>query len=87
MRQTAGVLNRIWLAILGIIALLAGAALLLAAGGQLTVLTGVPLAGPVITTDAQALFAAPLTAAVVLAAFGVRAPERLEVAGVGGQVS
>lgn len=68
MRQTAGVLNRIWLAILGIIALLAGAAFLLAAGGQLTVLTGVPLAGPVITTDAQALFAAPLTAAVVLAA-------------------
>ena len=68
MRQTAGVLNRIWLAILGIVALLTGAALFLAAGGQLSALTGVPLAGPVITTDAQALFASPLAAAVVLAA-------------------
>jgi hypothetical protein len=68
MRQTAGVLNRIWLAILGIVALLTGAALFLAAGGQLSALTGVPLAGPVITTDAQAMFTSPLAAAVVLAA-------------------
>lgn len=68
MRQTAGVLNRTWLAILGIIALLAGAAVLLALGGQLNALTGVRLSGPVITTDVRAMFAAPLAAAVVLAA-------------------
>lgn len=67
MRQTAGTLNRIWLTILGILVLAAGAALLLQATGSLsTLLNTAPSATSVVTGDLHAFFAPPWVAAIML---------------------
>jgi hypothetical protein len=71
MRQTAGVLNRTWLLILGLLSLLAGALLLLLASGQLTgdsapgLLPASPQ-DPVITGDIRSIFDPPYIAAIIL---------------------
>ncbi len=67
MRQTAGTLNRIWLAILGVLILAAGIALLLQANGTLHALINTaPRWNSVVTGDLSALFAPPWVAAVLL---------------------
>lgn len=67
MRQTAGTLNRTWLAILGILALAAGTALLLQATGTLQTLAGTPPEGQkVITGNLPAFSAQPWTIAALL---------------------
>jgi hypothetical protein len=67
MRQNAGTLNRIWLAILGILCLAAGTALLLQTNGTLqTLLSTAPAWQSVIAGDLQAILAQPWVAATVL---------------------
>ncbi len=67
MRQNAGTLNRIWLAILGILCLAAGTALLLQTNGTLqTLLSTAPAWQSVIAGDLQAFLAQPWVAATVL---------------------
>ncbi|HSO89978.1 MAG TPA: hypothetical protein VLR70_02395 [Arthrobacter sp.] len=67
MRQTAGTMNRIWLAILGILVLAAGTALLLQASGTLhTLLNTAPAGTSVVTGDLHAVFAPPWVAAIIL---------------------
>jgi hypothetical protein len=67
MRQTAGTLNRIWLAVLGTLFLAAGTALLLQANGTLPALFNtVPAWKSVVTGDLSELFAQQWVAAVIL---------------------
>ena len=67
MRQTAGTLNRTWLAILGILALAAGTALLLQSNGTLhALLNTARFWESVITGDLHAFFAQPWVVAVLL---------------------
>lgn len=67
MRQTAGTLNRIWLAILGVLALAAGNALLLQSNGTLhALLNTARFWESVVTGDLHAFFAQPWVAAVIL---------------------
>ncbi|MET4136686.1 hypothetical protein [Pseudarthrobacter sp. PvP090] len=67
MRQNAGTLNRTWLAILGILVLAAGTALLLQASGTLhALLNTAPAWQSVVTGDLHAFLAPPGVAAVVL---------------------
>ena len=67
MRQTAGTLNRIWLAILGVLILVAGTALLLQATGELHTLLGTAPSGqPVLTGDLDAFLASPWVAPIML---------------------
>ncbi|KQN94799.1 hypothetical protein [Arthrobacter sp. Leaf69] len=67
MRQTAGTLNRTWLAILGILALAAGAALLLQSNGTLHALLNTARFWEfVVTGDLHAFFAQPWVVAVIL---------------------
>ncbi|MDP9984468.1 hypothetical protein J2W14_003893 [Pseudarthrobacter oxydans] len=67
MRQNAGTLNRTWLAILGILCLAAGTALLLQTNGTLqTLLSTAPAWQSVVTGDLQAFLAQPWVAATVL---------------------
>ncbi|MCB5292527.1 alkaline shock response membrane anchor protein AmaP [Arthrobacter sp. SO3] len=67
MRQTAGTLNRIWLAILGILALAAGTGLLLQSNGTLhALLNTARLWESVVTGDLHAFFAQPWVAATLL---------------------
>lgn len=67
MRQTAGTLNRIWLAIAGILVLAAGTALLLQANGTLhALLNTAPSWESVVTGDLDAFFAPPWVAAIIL---------------------
>ena len=67
MRQTAGTLNRTWLAILGILALAAGTALLLQSNGTLhALLNTARFWESVVTGDLHAFFAQPWVVAVIL---------------------
>lgn len=67
MRQNAGTLNRIWLAILGILCLAAGTALLLQTNGTLQTLLSTAAAWQsVVAGDLQAFLAQPWVAATVL---------------------
>ncbi|MDJ0358530.1 hypothetical protein [Paenarthrobacter sp. PH39-S1] len=67
MRQTAGTLNRIWLTILGILALAAGVALLLQSSGQMHVLANTAPSGDrVVTGDLHAVFAASWVVVIML---------------------
>ncbi|AXJ10622.1 hypothetical protein [Arthrobacter sp. PM3] len=67
MRQNAGTLNRIWLAVLGILLLAAGTAQLLQANGTLQALFSTAPAGQrVATGDLSALFAPQWVAAIIL---------------------
>lgn len=67
MRQNAGTLNRIWLAILGILCLAAGTALLLQTNGTLqTLLSTASAWQSVVAGDLQAFLAQPWLAATVL---------------------
>jgi hypothetical protein len=67
MRQTAGTLNRTWLAVLGILVLAAGTALLLQANGTLHALWNTaPSWASVVTGDLHALFAPSWMAAILL---------------------
>ena len=67
MRQTAGTLNRTWLAILGILVLAAGTALLLQSNGTLhALLNTAPFWESVVTGDLHAFFAQPWVVAVML---------------------
>ncbi|MFF2029873.1 hypothetical protein [Arthrobacter sp. NPDC058192] len=67
MRQTAGPLNRIWLAILGVLVVAAGTALLLQANGTLhSLLNTAPPGISVITVDLYSLLAQPWAPAVML---------------------
>lgn len=67
MRQTAGTLNRIWLAVLGILVLAAGSALLLQSNGTLhALLNTARFWESVVTGDLHAFFAQPWVAATLL---------------------
>lgn len=67
MRQNAGTLNRTWLAILGILCLAAGTALLLQTNGTLqTLLSTAPAWQSVVAGDLQAFLAQPWVAAAAL---------------------
>ena len=67
MRQTAGTLNRIWLAVLGILVLAVGTALLLQSNGTLHALLNTDrFWGSVVTGDLHAFFAQPWVAATLL---------------------
>ncbi|MDN4645191.1 hypothetical protein [Arthrobacter sp. PsM3] len=67
MRQTAGTLNRIWLAVLGILFVAAGAALLLQSNGTLhALLNTARFWESVVTGDLHAFFAQPWVAAFLL---------------------
>lgn len=67
MRQPAGTLNRTWLAILGILFLAAGTALLLQANGTLhALLNTARFWESVVTGDLHAFFAQPWVVAVIL---------------------
>lgn len=67
MRQNAGTLNRTWLAILGILCLAAGTALLLQTNGTLqTLLNTAPAWQSVVAGDLQAFLAQPWVAAILL---------------------
>ncbi|HSL38543.1 MAG TPA: hypothetical protein VK883_17120 [Arthrobacter sp.] len=67
MRQNAGTLNRTWLAILGILCLAAGTALLLQTNGTLqTLLSTAPAWQSVVAGDLQAFLAQPWVAATAL---------------------
>lgn len=67
MRQTAGTLNRIWLAILGILVLAAGSALLLQANGTLHARWNTaPSWAAVVIGDLHAFFEQPWVAAIIL---------------------
>lgn len=67
MRQTAGTLNRIWLAVLGILVLAAGTALLLQSNGTLhALLKTARFWESVVTGDLHTFFAQPWVAATLL---------------------
>lgn len=67
MRQTAGALNRTWLALLGVLALAGGVALLLQAAGVLQNLITTPPAGNrIVAGDLHSFFAQPLVVIVLL---------------------
>ena len=67
MRQTAGTLNRTWLAVLGVLAVVAGIAVLLQAGGALQTIAPTPAAGTrVFTGGAHPFFAQPWLVALTL---------------------
>lgn len=67
MRQTAGTLNRIWLAVLGILVLAVGTALLLQSNGTLhALLNTARFWESVVTGDLHAFFAQPWVAATLL---------------------
>ena len=67
MRQTAGTLNRTWLAILGILVLAAGITALLQAAGTLQSLAPTPAPGTrVVTGDMHPFFAQPWLIALAL---------------------
>ncbi len=67
MRQTAGTLNRIWLAVLGILVLAVGTALLLQSNGALhALLNTARFWESVVTGDLHAFFAQPWVAATLL---------------------
>jgi hypothetical protein len=67
MRQTAGTLNRIWLAVLGILVLTVGTALLLQSNGTLRALLNTArFWESVVTGDLHAFFAQPWVAATLL---------------------
>ncbi|MGM0929378.1 MAG: hypothetical protein ACQEXN_06695 [Actinomycetota bacterium] len=70
MRQHAGSLNRIWLAILGILVLAGGVLILLIASGTLQTISSeiVPAGSPVVTVDLPAVFAPAYATAIVLVA-------------------
>lgn len=68
MRQSAGTLNRTWLTILGLLAIIGGAALILQATGTLHSLTDTaPSGDSVVTGDLHTVFAPSWVVAVMLA--------------------
>jgi hypothetical protein len=71
MRQRAGTLNRIWLAVLGLLALACGTGLLLQAAGALQGLLGTAPAGEKVLTGDLHSFAAQSWAPILLLIVGV----------------